>query len=388
MKKFSLYKFIAATLLLLIAATPVFASLSDDLAKNDAKQKALQDQINSARNQENTLANQIQTYNNQIALALLQVDQSQAQLDLVTGDINALTMQIAKLETDLNQLSHTAVIRFQVSRAIREANPLTVAFAGGNFTEDAESLTYQQFIIHKDDELIQEMLKLKKNLGDDKATLLIRQDQAAKNRDALATAKSNLDQQKVSKASLLSITKNNESTYQRMLVVAKKEAEQIVIAYNNKGGSRYVHRGDPIGTEGCTGYCFGAHLHFALYPGSVKTDNSENPCQVLTCQFIADSGNAQDGYVRSGKYLLPIHWPGQSFATVSQWWGMTWFARPPYNGYGGGPHTGIDMYANEGDTIYAADDGQAYFYRGGQTNGNGVFIYHPDGNVTLYWHLQ
>lgn len=374
--------------LLLLGASPVFASLSDDLSKNDSRQRALQQQIDAAKSQENTLNNQIQTFNNQIALAQLQVDDAQAQLDTVTWSVNDLTVRIAKLTTDLNTLSRTAIIRFRVSKAIRDANPLTSSFASGDFTEDAESLTYQQFIIHKDDELMSEMLALKERLDGDKVALLVKQDQATKNRDVLASAKANLDQQKASKASLLAVTKNNEATYQRMLLAAKKEAEQIIIAYNNKGGSRYVHRGDPIGTEGCTGYCFGAHLHFALYPGTIKKDNSLNPCQVLVCQFIADKGNAQDGYARSGKYLLPIHWPGQDYATVSQWWGMTWFARPPYNGYGGGPHTGVDMYANEGDTIYAANDGQAYFYRGGQTNGNGVFIYHPDGYVTLYWHLQ
>jgi peptidoglycan hydrolase CwlO-like protein len=383
-----LSKLIFVSTIVLAAASPVFASLSEDLAQNDAKQRALQAQIDSTKNQENSLTNQIHTFDNQIALAQLRVDQTQTQLNSVTGDINDLNVKIGQLESNLTRLSHAAIIRFRVSRAVEDANPLTTAFASGNFTEDAESLTYQQFILHKDSELMQEMIQLKKDLSDTKSNLLVRQSQATKDRDALATARANLDQEKASKASLLSVTKNNESTYQRMLVAAKREAEQIVIAYNNKGGSRYVHRGDPIGTEGCTGYCFGAHLHFALYPGSVKTNNSQNPCQVLSCQFIADSGNANDGYIRSGKYLLPIHWPGADYSTVSQWWGMTWFARPPYNGYGGGPHTGIDMYANQGDTIYAAADGQAYFYRGGQTNGNGVFIYHPDGNVTLYWHLQ
>lgn len=388
MKKLSPIKFILATSLLAVAATPVFASLNDDLAANDAKQKALQAQINSTKTQENTLANQIVSFNNQISLAQLQVDDAQAKLDSVTNDLTILTAQLTKLQADLTTLTRTAVIRFRVTQAIEEANPLTTSFASGNFTDDAETLTYKQYISHKDQELMSQMLDLKNQMQATQADLTTKQAQAQTNRDQLASAKSNLDSQKAGKVSLLATTQGSEARYQKMLEAAKREEEQIIIAYNNKGGSRYVHRGDPIGTEGCTGYCFGAHLHFALYPGTIKTTNSQNPCNVLSCQFIADTGNGLDGYVRSGKYLLPIHWPGQSYATVSQWWGMTWFARPPYNGYGGGPHTGVDMYANEGDTIYAAEDGQAYFYRGGQTNGNGVFIYHPDGMVTLYWHLQ
>ena len=374
--------------LVVLAATPVFASLSDDLAQNDAKQKALENQINSAQNQENTLANQIQTFNNQIALAQLQVDQAQAQLNGVTHDIGDLTTKIDKLQTNLTHLSHVAVTRFRVGQAVAAANPASIPISEGSYTDDFASLAYQSYIVYKDNQVFTQMLQLKNSLDDSKKLLLTRQTEVTKNRDALASAKVNLDQQKASKASLLSVTKSSEATYQKMLVAAKREAEQIVIAYNNKGGSRYVHRGDPIGTEGCTGYCFGAHLHFAIYPGSVGASNSQNPCQVLSCQFISDSASSTNGYIRTGKYLLPIHWPGQDNATVAQWWGMTWFAKPPYNGYGGGPHTGIDMYANEGDTIYAAADGQAYFYRGGQTNGNGVFIYHPDGLVSLYWHLQ
>jgi murein DD-endopeptidase MepM/ murein hydrolase activator NlpD len=38
--------------------------------------------------------------------------------------------------------------------------------------------------------------------------------------------------------------------------------------------------------------------------------------------------------------------------------------------------------------VKAVDEGNAYTYRGGQAKGNGVFIFHSNGKMTLYWHLQ
>jgi peptidoglycan hydrolase CwlO-like protein len=381
--KLGLPKIITSITLLLLLASPVFASLSDDLAQNQAKQDQLQAQINKSKNQENTLQNQISLVDNQIALAQLQVDEKQAELDGLTNSIGDLTAQIAKLEYNLNTLAKVSVARFRVEEAVRSASPLGAAFVSGNFAESSTNMSYQTYIEQKDKEVFKQMYDLKRELTVKKADLVSQQTQVAQVRDQLASAKADLDNQKTSKVQLLRVTQNNEAQYQRMLVAARKEAEQITLAYNNKSGSRWVRRGEPVGTEGCSGYCFGAHLHFALYPGYIGSSNSLNPCAVLSCDVRGDTG-----YVRSGRYSLPLHWSGSDYADVSQWWGMTWFARAPYYGYGGGPHTGIDMYTYQGDIIRAANDGQAYFYRGGQTNGNGVFIYHSDGYVTLYWHLN
>jgi hypothetical protein len=275
------------------------------------------------------------------------------------------------------------VARFRVGQAVQNADPAGGVFSGSNLNTNSSNLAYQSYIEHKDNEVFVAMQTLKKDLDNQKSLLQNRQSQVTKVRDDLAAAKAQLDSQKSAKVQLLRATQNDEARYQRMLIAARREAEQITAAYNNKGGSRYVRRGEAIGTEGCTGYCYGTHLHFGLYNQPFNYNHSQNPCAVLSCD-----GQGDVGYIRSGRYQVPITWPGTTYSDVSQWWGMTWFARSPYNGYGGGPHTGIDMYTYQGDVVRAAEEGQAYFSRGGQAAGNGVFIYHPDGHVTLYWHLN
>jgi murein DD-endopeptidase MepM/ murein hydrolase activator NlpD len=60
--------------------------------------------------------------------------------------------------------------------------------------------------------------------------------------------------------------------------------------------------------------------------------------------------------------------------------------------YSDGFHHGIDLVSNN-KTIYAAEDGVAYFFRdkypGKKTgNGNHVKLFHADGKMSLYLHLD
>ena len=77
------------------------------------------------------------------------------------------------------------------------------------------------------------------------------------------------------------------------------------------------------------------------------------------------------------------NWPMQE-PHLSQCYGKTPWAWM----YSSGFHNGIDMYNNNSILIKASEEGDAFYYRGGQEKGNGVFIYHKDGKMTMYWHLQ
>lgn len=71
---------------------------------------------------------------------------------------------------------------------------------------------------------------------------------------------------------------------------------------------------------------------------------------------------------------------------ISQGFGQTCYSK---NYYGGKDHPGFDMYNNGDIVVRAAEEGEAYFCRNCTGDGaNGVFIFHPDGKMTLYWHLQ
>ena len=57
--------------------------------------------------------------------------------------------------------------------------------------------------------------------------------------------------------------------------------------------------------------------------------------------------------------------------------------------YGNKPHPALDIVGIGDISIYAVEDGNAYFCRNClKDGGNGVFIFHEGGKMSLYWHLK
>ncbi|KKS87902.1 MAG: hypothetical protein UV62_C0021G0001, partial [Parcubacteria group bacterium GW2011_GWC1_43_11] len=64
------------------------------------------------------------------------------------------------------------------------------------------------------------------------------------------------------------------------------------------------------------------------------------------------------------------------------------FGHTPYSYvYAGNFHHGLDIVDTADRTVRAIDDGVAYFYRG-NSFGNNVRIFHSNGKMSLYLHLQ
>jgi len=75
-----------------------------------------------------------------------------------------------------------------------------------------------------------------------------------------------------------------------------------------------------------------------------------------------------------------------SSPTVTQGYGKTCWSDIYY---GGNVHPGFDMDSGHGSPVYAVEDGTAYYCRNCLNDGgNGVFIFHDDNYMTIYWHLQ
>ncbi len=85
----------------------------------------------------------------------------------------------------------------------------------------------------------------------------------------------------------------------------------------------------------------------------------------------------------SGGFAWPM---STSSLHITQNYGHTCYSDIYYKG---NPHPAYDMYNNSNIVVTAVDDGKAYFCRSCTGDGaNGVFIFHPNGKMSLYWHLQ
>jgi murein DD-endopeptidase MepM/ murein hydrolase activator NlpD len=119
---------------------------------------------------------------------------------------------------------------------------------------------------------------------------------------------------------------------------------------------------------GNTGYSFGDHLHFGLY--NLKES------QLSSWTYAND--------IDSADYIAHHMWPLNDPITMTQGRGQTKYSYM----YSDRFHHGIDLVSTN-KTVRAVADGVAYFYRNaGSSLGNHVKLFHPDGKMTLYLHLQ
>lgn len=344
---------IGMSLDMFLSTSPASASTIDDLKQkisdNTAEINKVQQDIAKYQQQINETSKQANTLKTQIYELDLTDKKLQSDIRLTQGKITTTERTINELDGTIGteeraiDTAHNALAEGLREQSEIDAVPIAaIALGEGTFSAFWDRAARLASFEGGIDEHLVQVRDLKRQLEDSKQQKEGEKSQLVFLKSDLASQHQTTIENKQQKDQLLFETKNEESTYQKLLVDRKKRMQEL--------------------QDEITSY--EAELRIAIDPASLPTTGAH----VLAYPLDA--------------------------VRITQYFGTTPFATANPQVYGGHGHNGIDLGASVGTPVHAAADGVVVDT--GDTDiscykvsyGRWVLIRHGNGLSTLYAHLS
>lgn len=364
------------------------------------KKTCLEAALADTKSKKTTLENTISIINGNVNIQQVKISQTKNEIAVLEREITDLDNRISGLSISLDRLSTLLVERVRTQYKREQIDAISFVASSKSLAEFVSQFRYLRLAGQQTAQAMQKAENQRSLYDEQKELKEVKQIEIEAKRAELQSEQNVLVSQRQEQQNLLSVTQNDEKRFQELIAQAQKELQQIQSAANiviREGNAIKVARGEVIGTMGNSGFSSGAHLHFGVYRYSISEfeersnwgwyySNYVNPIEKLeSASVLWDTGCSNDpsGYTNTGtgSWLWPM-----SANRVTQNYG----SNTCYNYfYGGKPHPALDLVAIGTISVRAVDAGDAYFCRNCLGDGgNGVFIFHDDRYMTLYWHLK
>lgn len=300
-----------------------------------------------------------------------EISEATSQINSTAGRIDELSVALIQKQKELVHAKELLKLNMQALYKRGDASTVELLVGSESFSAYIDEQEYLERIKIGIQEAADKVIKIKKQIKSQKEQ---KEEELAKQE----AAKSSLDNLRGQRADLLEKTRGEEAEFKKVVkdleekrAAVDAQITNLVLEAARKaaansggggGGGQVVSgNGQVIGRVGCTGYCFGAHLHFEMLTSSGQR---VNPTSLMGAWPV--SGPVTQGY----GCVAPYHY------YVTKCGGNKSF------------HPGIDIGAPYGAPIVATKPGKIIFKGWDGAYGNKVVIQHNDGSFSWYGHLS